>query len=141
MRRIFEKWAEGGEAPAIAKLIGLRVASYAPDHVTLEMDAGPQHANPMGTLHGGILCDIADAAMGTAFGSGLQDDESMTTIELKMNFFRPFWNGLVRAEGHVIRRGRSVGYAECELKDDRGRLIAKAASTIMTLRGDKAEGR
>jgi uncharacterized protein (TIGR00369 family) len=141
VRSIFEKWAAGGEHPPIAQLVGFRLHSYAPDHVILEMEAGPRHANPMGTLHGGILCDIADAAMGTAFGSGLQEGESMTTIELKINFFRPFWNGLLRAEAHVLRRGKSVGYVECEIKDDRGRLVAKAGSTLMTLRGDKAAGR
>jgi uncharacterized protein (TIGR00369 family) len=48
-----------------------------------------RHANPMGTLHGGILCDIADAAMGMAFASTLAPGESFTTIELKINFFRP----------------------------------------------------
>ncbi len=141
MRKIFEKWATGGEEPAIAKLIGFRLHSYQSDHVTLEMEAGPQHSNPMGTLHGGILCDIADAAMGTAFGSGLEEGESMTTVELKMNYFRPFWNGLLRAEARVVRRGHSIGYVECEIKDERGRLVAKAASTLMTLRHEKASGR
>jgi len=71
--------------------------------------AGPQHANPMGTLHGGILCDIADAAMGMAFASTLAPEESFTTVELKVNFFRPIWQAQLRAEGTVVQRGRTIG--------------------------------
>ena len=103
--------------------------------------AGPQHANPMGTLHGGILCDIADAAMGMAFASTLASGESFTTVELKINFFRPVWQARLKAEGRVVRRGRTIGYVECEITDERDQLIAKAASTCMALRGEDAKGR
>ncbi len=95
----------------------------------------------MGTLHGGILCDIADAAMGMAFASTLAAEESFTTIELKINFFRPVWEAALKAEGTVVRRGNTVGYVECEITDDRGRLVAKAASTCLALRGEQARGR
>ena len=105
------------------------------------LDVGPQHANPMGTLHGGILCDIADAAMGLAFASTLSEGESFTTLELKINFFRPVWQAQLRAEGTVIRRGGSVGYVECAVTDQQNRLVAKASSTCMVLRGEKASGR
>jgi len=80
---------------------------------TVVLSAGPQHANPMGTLHGGILCDIADAAMGIAFASTLAPDESFTTVELKINFFRPIWQAELKAEATVVQRGRTVGYMEC----------------------------
>ena len=95
----------------------------------------------MGPLHGGILCDISDAAMGMAFASTLAPDESFTTIELKVNFFRPVWEARLRAEGRVVRRGSSIGYVECEITDERGQLIAKASSTCMALRGARATGR
>jgi uncharacterized protein (TIGR00369 family) len=95
----------------------------------------------MGTLHGGILCDIADAAMGTAFASTLAPDESFTTIELKINFFRPVWEAQLRAEGNVVRRGSTIGYIERDIVDEGGRLIAKAFSTCMALRGERAKGR
>ena len=103
--------------------------------------AGTQHTNPMGTLHGGVLCDIADAAMGIAFASTLATDESFTTIELKINFFRPVWKALLKAEGKVVRRGTTVGYVECEITDENGKLVAKAASTCLVLRGERAKGR
>src|SRR5499427_7282180 len=103
--------------------------------------AGPQHANPMGTLHGGILCDIADAAMGMAFASTLAPEESFTTVELKINFFRPVWQAQLTAEGIVVQRGRTVGFVECTVTDEENRLIAKASSTCMVLRSQKAAGR
>jgi len=125
----------------IARLIGFEAKEVAGGRAIITLAAGSQHANPMGTLHGGVLCDIADAAMGIAFASTLAPGESFTTIELKINFFRPVWEAVLKAEGKVVRRGNSVGYVECEITDDDGKLVAKAASTCMVLRGEKAGGR
>src|SRR5580698_1456874 len=125
----------------VGRLIGFEIKEGADGRAVVTLQSGSQHANPMGTLHGGILCDIADAAMGIAFASTLAADESFTTIELKINFFRPVWNDLLMAEGRVVRRGNSVGYIECEITDESGRLVAKAASTCMVLKGQRAAGR
>jgi uncharacterized protein (TIGR00369 family) len=126
---------------AVARLIGFEAKDIGEGRATVLLAAGPQHANPMGTLHGGILCDIADAAMGMAFASTLAPEESFTTVELKINFFRPVWAAQLRAEGRVVQRGRTVGYVECTICDEENRLVAKAASTCMVLRGQKAAGR
>ncbi len=126
---------------AVARLIGFEAKEIGNGRAVVTLAAGQQHANPMGTLHGGILCDIADAAMGMAFASTLAPGESFTTIELKINFFRPVWEAQLRAEGKVVRRGVTIGYAECEITDEGGRLVAKAASTCMALRGERAKGR
>jgi len=123
------------------RLIGFEASEVADGHATVTFPAGPQHANPMGTLHGGILCDIADAAMGMAFASTLAPEESFTTVELKINFFRPVWRAQLRAEGTVLQRGRTIGYVECTITDEENRLVAKAASTYMVLRGQNAAGR
>jgi len=125
----------------VARLIGFEAKDVGDGRATVTLSAGPQHANPMGTLHGGILCDIADAAMGMAFASTLAPEESFTTVELKINFFRPVWQAQLRAEGTVVQRGRTIGYVECAITDEEKRLIAKAASTCMVLRGQKAGGR
>ncbi len=125
----------------IAKLIGFRVVSVERDRTVVEFEPGPQHANPMGSLHGGVFCDVADAAMGTAWLTGLEEGETCTTIELKINFLRPVWTGKVTAEGRVVRRGKSIGYVECDLRDEQGRLVAKSSCTMMTLRGEQAQGR
>jgi len=124
-----------------SRLIGFEVSEAADGRAVVTLLAGPQHANPMGTMHGGILCDIADAAMGIAFVTTLAAGESFTTVELKINFLRPVRNELLRAEGRVVQRGRTVGYTECEVKDENGKLIAKANSTCLVLRGEQAAGR
>ncbi len=79
--------------------------------------------------------------MGMAFASTLTPGESFTTIELKINFFRPVWEARLRAEGKVVRRGSTIGYIECEVTDEGGRLGAKASSTCMALKGERAKGR
>jgi uncharacterized protein (TIGR00369 family) len=79
--------------------------------------------------------------MGIAIASTLAPDESFTTVELKINFFRPVWQAQLKAEGMVVRRGHTIGYVECTITDEKNRLIAKAACTCMALRGQKAEGR
>jgi uncharacterized protein (TIGR00369 family) len=127
--------------PPVAGLIGLVLENMQNGESTMWMDVEERHSNPMGTVHGGIICDLADAAMGTAYFSTLGDGESFTTLELKINFLRPFWTGRLTARGRVVTRGRTVGMAECDVEDAEGRLIARASSTCMTLRGDLAEGR
>jgi uncharacterized protein (TIGR00369 family) len=132
-----------GEAPQppVAGLVGFRVVEVEPGRAVFEMEAGPQHANPMGTMHGGILCDIADAAMGIAYASTLGEGESFTTLELKINFFKPIWNAKLRAEGRIVKKGRTVGMTECDVFDEKGSLVARASSTCLTLAGKAAEGR
>ena len=136
----FRERAKTNHVP-VARLIGFEAKEIGDGRATVALAAGPQHANPMGTLHGGILCDIADAAMGMAFASTLAPEESFTTVELKINFFRPVWQAQLKAEGAVVQRGRTVGYVECAITDAENRLVAKASSTCMVLRGQKAAGR
>jgi uncharacterized protein (TIGR00369 family) len=127
--------------PPVAELLGIDFVSAGGGECTMRLEAGEQHSNPMGTIHGGILVDVADAAMGMAYFSELDPGESFTTLELKINFLRPFWTGTLLAHGRVVHRGRSVGLTECDVVDADGRLIARASSTCMTLRGDAAAGR
>jgi uncharacterized protein (TIGR00369 family) len=132
-----------GDAPGppVAHLIGMRLTQAEPGRTVFELEAGPQHANPMGTLHGGILCDVADGAMGTAYASLLEEGETFTTLELKINFLKPVRAGRLTAVGTVLKSGRTVGLAECRVTDESGSLVAHATSTCMTLRGEAAEGR
>src|SRR5438445_5883231 len=125
----------------IAELIGFRVGEIGPGRAVGSLRAGPQHANPMGTLHGGVLCDLADAAMGMAFVTTLAPDESFTTMALSINFFRPVWQARLRAEARVVNRGKNVGYIECEMTDQDGKQVAKANSTCFVLRGEYAKER
>jgi uncharacterized protein (TIGR00369 family) len=127
--------------PPIARLIGFQLTSIRHGEAVVELEASDTHANPMGTLHGGVLCDIADAAMGIAYASTLDDGESFTTLELKINFLRPVWKEKLRAVGKVVKRGRVVGMVECDVTNAEGALVARASSTCMVLRGEMALGR
>jgi uncharacterized protein (TIGR00369 family) len=127
--------------PPVADLVGFRIVEAEPGRAVFVLDAGPQHANPMGTLHGGILCDLADAAMGIAYASTLEEGESFTTLELKINFFKPIWTARLTATARIVKRGKTVGMTECDVLDEKGTLVARASSTCMTLAGKMAEGR
>jgi uncharacterized protein (TIGR00369 family) len=137
-----KKWISGElPPPPIAQLIGFRPIAFDNGEVVLEFEAAEKHTNPMGTLHGGVLCDVADLAMGMAFAATLEDDESFTTLELKINFLRPVFKEKLLAYGRVVKRGKSVGMVECDVKNSAGALVAKVSSTCMVLRGLQASGR
>ena len=120
--------------PPAARLIGFSLREIEPGRALFTMNVDERHHNPMGTLHGGIYCDIADAAMGMAYGATLAEGETFTTIELKINFLRAVRQGTLTAEGKVVKAGSTLGYVECEVKDQDGQLVAKAASTCIKLK-------
>src|SRR5258706_8166812 len=129
-------------SPPISITIPFRVTHVEPGGSVVEMTTDPDtQANPMGTVHGGVLCTIADAAVGVAHWVGLDDDESFTSIDFRINFFRPVWSDQVKATARVINGGRSVSYYGCDLTRGDGKLVAHATSTVITLRGSAAEGR
>jgi uncharacterized protein (TIGR00369 family) len=133
--------AGDAEPPPVARLIGFAMTEVEPGRAVFEMDAGPQHASPLGTMHGGVICDLVDGAMGVAHAATLEDGETFTTLELKINFMKPVWSGHLRAEGTVIKAGRTIGLVEGRVTDESGSLVAFATATCLTLRGDAAEGR
>ena len=132
-----------GEAPQppVAALVGFRMVSTERGQAVMELEASERHANPMGTLHGGILCDIADAAMGMACASTLDEGETFTTLEMKINFLKPVWKAKLRAVGRIVKEGRTITLAECRITDEKEQLVAFATCTQMTLRGEQALGR
>jgi uncharacterized protein (TIGR00369 family) len=120
--------------PPIARLLGFNAKSIEAGHAIFEMEVDERHHNPMGTLHGGVYCDLADAAMGIAFAATLGKGETFTTIELKINFLRAVRKGRLTAEANVVKAGSTLGYIECDVRDQDGRLVARAASTCMRLK-------
>ena len=128
--------------PPVARLIGFGITHVEPSAATAEMETDPErHANPMGTLHGGIICDLADLAMGTAMATTLEENESFTTLDLTTKFFKPIWKAHLRADARVVKRTRSLGLIECTVEDDKGSLVARVYSSCMVLRGQDARGR
>jgi len=128
--------------PPISKTLGFDLVAIEAGSATMEMQTQTEtHANPMGTIHGGVLCDIADAAIGTAHAATLAEGESFTSIDLQINFFRPVWNDKIRASAKPVHMGKTVCRYVCDITRSDGKLIAQVTSTVMTLRGEGANGR
>jgi uncharacterized protein (TIGR00369 family) len=111
--------------------LGARIAEAEPGRVVLELVAGPQHRHGGGVVQGGVITQIADAAMGMSLATLQEEGVWNTTIELKINFLRPVVDGRLRAIGRVVEMRQSLLFSEADVLDDRDRLIARASSTCM----------
>jgi uncharacterized protein (TIGR00369 family) len=98
---------------------------------------GPQHANPMGQVHGGYACTMLDSAMGSAVMSTLPEGASYATAQLSIHLTRsiPTDAGRIVAEARVVHRGRRVATAESTLRDDAGNLLAHGTTTCVIIEG------
>jgi uncharacterized protein (TIGR00369 family) len=123
----------------LGSLLGIELRSMGDGECRWTVDVGPEHANPMGTLHGGVLCDVGDAALSTAYMSTLDPGRSFTTVDLTVNFLRPVWEERLEAVGRVVHRGRTIGVSECEIETADGDQVARLTGTCMTLAGDAAD--
>ena len=95
----------------------------------------------MGTVQGGVLAAVADAAMGWAYMTTLGEGESYTTVEMKVSFLRAVRAGRVSARARVKNAGRTLGLIECDVLDARDKLVAHAVGTCMILRAAPPDGR
>jgi uncharacterized protein (TIGR00369 family) len=122
--------------PPIATLMGFRGVEAEPGRALFEMEPGPQHYNPIGSVHGGIALTLLDSAMGCAVHTLLEAGVGYTTIEVKTNFVRAITaeTGLIRCEGTVIHKGSRVATAEGKLTDAAGKLLAHGTTTCLILR-------
>jgi uncharacterized protein (TIGR00369 family) len=95
----------------------------------------PRYAyyNPLGSVHAGFAATLLDSALGCAIFSTMAKGEAWTTLELKLNLVRPISEdtGVLRAEGRIIHRGRTVATSEGAVKDRIGKLYAHATTTCM----------
>ena len=111
--------------------LGARIAEAEPGRVVIELVAGPKHRHEGGIVQGGVITQIADAAMGMSLATLQPDRTWNTTIELKVNFLRPAVEGRLRAIGRVVQMGDTLLFGEADVLDDAGRLIARASSTCL----------
>jgi len=117
------------DPPPIAKTLGIKLVDVGEGRAVATMEVGPRFYNPMGTVHGGILTDLADLSMGVAVATLLKDEESFTTVELKINFLRPVFETGLTAEGRVVHKGHTIALVESVLKNSEGKEVARALAT------------
>jgi len=125
--------------PPISETLNMNLDKYDSGIAVLSMAVGSKFHNPMGTVHGGIMTDLADAAMGLATISTLNENESFTTLELKMNFLRPVYEGKIFARANVLHRGRTIAVVESVLTLDEtdGKVVARGVATQMILDAER----
>ncbi|MGC7497381.1 PaaI family thioesterase [Pandoraea pneumonica] len=127
---------------AISNLLGFRIVAIDEAMAVIALDANAEiHGNQQGTVHGGLLCELADAAIGTAHSTLMREGETFTSIDLKATFLRPVWVSRLEAHAWATHQGRTVSHYLCEIKRDDGKVVARVDSAVMTLRGDHAKGR
>jgi uncharacterized protein (TIGR00369 family) len=117
----------------IGRLMGFVPIEVEPGRMVFQGIPGPQHYNPIGSVHGGWIATLLDSALGCAVHSMLPAGKGYTTVELKINILRPVRTetGPVRVEGKIIHIGRQTGVSEARLTDSSGKLLAWASTTCL----------
>jgi uncharacterized protein (TIGR00369 family) len=122
--------------PPIADLLGFEVVEVDAGRMLFAALPGPQHYNPIGTVHGGLAATLLDSAMGSAVHSTLPAGVGYTTLELKVNFVRPITaeTGRILCEGTVVHGGGRVATAEGRVfAEATGKLLAHGTTTCLIL--------
>lgn len=122
-------------APPISAHIGLEIVRVADGDVVMTAQPDESHYNPIGAVHGGFFATLLDSACGCAVHSTLPAGVGYTSLEIKVAFLRPITadTGTVTAHGWVTKRGRSASFAEADIRDAEGRVLATATSTCLIL--------
>jgi uncharacterized protein (TIGR00369 family) len=121
--------------PPIANLLGLTLVLAEPGDVQFSCTPDDSVYNPIGLVHGGLVCTLLDSAAGSAVQSTLPAGVSYTSIEIKVNYLRPVHaqSGRLLAHGWVTKPGRRVAFAEADVRDSDGKLVATASSTCLVM--------
>lgn len=124
-----------GELAPIARLLGFRLVEVEDGRAVFEGRPGEEVYNPIGTVHGGYAATVLDSACGVSVHSKLAPGQKYTTIELKVAYHKAMTvrTGVVRAEGRVLSFGRRVAFAEAQLRDADGVLLASATSSLLVM--------
>lgn len=131
----FMKRMADGELPAapIASHFGMDLIEVGPGTVTFRCRPDESHYNPIGTVHGGLVCTLLDSALGCATHTTLPVGVGYTSIEIKVNYLRPVaaGNGDLICRGRVTKAGRRVAFAEGEVVDEQGKVVATASGSLL----------
>lgn len=119
--------------PPIAELMRMRLTDASAGTATFTCEPDESHYNPIGTVHGGLVCTLLDSAVGCAVQTTLPQGKGYTSVEIKVNYLRPVHasSGPLVAIGRVTKPGRRVAFAEGEIRDAQGRTVATASSSLL----------
>jgi uncharacterized protein (TIGR00369 family) len=127
---------------AISTLLGFEITAVQRGSASITAKVDPQkHGNQQGTVHGGFLVELADAAIGTAHSTVVDDAESFTSIDIRATFLRPVWSDTLTATARPTHSGRTITHYACDIVRGDGKVAASVTSAVMTLRGEQARGR
>ncbi len=111
-------------------LLGIKIeeAQYPCAHLLLNFDE--KLTNPMGTLHGGVIASLIDAALGCAL---FQDQKvrGIATLELKVNYLQAITGGTVQIKGEIIHRRGSRAFGQVHIYN--GEALAAVGSATYKL--------
>ena len=127
---LFDELRERLEAAPFYQWSGVTLVSAEPGQVSVALEAGPQHLNLQGLVHGGLLATLADTAMGLAVRTLLESGRPHVTAQLGIQYLRPAAEGRIIARARVLRAGRLVAHAESDVVDSGENLLAKATATL-----------
>lgn len=128
--------ADGELPPApIASLLGFRPSKVEVGYVVFEGTPDESVYNPIGTVHGGFVCTLADTVAACAVHSMLAAGVTYTSIDLNVSYTRPVTkdSGSLRAIGTVVKPGRRVAFASAEILDAAGKVVATATSSCLVM--------
>ena len=135
------RWHAGEVSLApIVELLGIRPVELGEGRAVVEMDVDSRLHNAMGILHGGVLLDLADVAIGVALATVAEEGETFSTVQSSVSYLRPVREGRLLAEARVAQRGRTIGHLECGVRDAEGRGVARVVSTLSIRRPPSDEG-
>jgi uncharacterized protein (TIGR00369 family) len=133
----FMRRMASGEVPAppIARLMGFGLGTVAEGVAEFVGTPDESVYNPIGMVHGGYVCTLLDSALGCAVHTTLPVGAAYTSIEIKVNYLRPVHAdvGELRVRGRVTKSGRRVAFAEGDVQDAAGRVLATAQSSLLVI--------
>ncbi len=132
--RVFAAWRSGKAPSPATDTLGITILRLGKGRASMRMIVDEHLHNLSGTMHGGIMGDIADAAMGVALATTLSPEEDFTTIEFKMSFLRPHVKGALQAVGFLAKRGRRVAFTEAVLTNSRKQVVARSSGTCLLVK-------
>lgn len=113
------------------KMLGFELDSIEPGRARMSVTVRTELLQLQGVMHGGAIASLIDTAVAFAIVAESQPGDRFTTVELKVNYLLPIREGRVSADARLIRDGRRIIVAECDVHDSSGQLAAKALVTYI----------